>query len=236
MVDKKHNRGIINIMNILIACLIYIPLFFIGRRFAHGRYSRFDYNTRILVLFFIDVVTLMCFSILSFNVLIYLGQTDSVWVPIVLFIIRCINGYLIMLCTIKRLHDLGTEEFMALLSVIPIGGSLFSLFIMFGDSQEGVNEYDESINYQKLFPFIYTKLELFEEGNLLLLIIKDTKLFIKKENYKYTIMFKRDDYQKIYEDVRFISNKPIWVEKNKYCYYKNIKKQELLEWVNKQYG
>jgi hypothetical protein len=133
---------------------------------------------------------------------------------------------------IRRYHDIGKPSIFALFTLIPIAGWLLPVIAMFSDSQEGLNEYDESINYKEIFPEKYKKMKLTEDGNLTFFVFKDIMLFIKKENYKYTIIVKTNDWYKVSYDLRLVSNNFRLTETSKYSYYRNIKKQELINWIN----
>jgi hypothetical protein len=129
---------------------------------------------------------------------------------------------------------MGKPSIHAAFLLIPGGGIIFFLTAMFADSQEGLNEYDESIDYKKLLSDSNMKLNIVSEGNLDLLIINGIKLFIKHENYKYTIMVRTKDFYKIKDDLSVISTRFIIKETTKYVYLKNIKKKELKYWINEK--
>jgi hypothetical protein len=129
---------------------------------------------------------------------------------------------------------MGKPSIHAAFLLIPVGGIIFILTAMFADSQEGLNEYDESIDYKKLLSDGNMKLNIVSEGNLDLLIINGIKLFVKHENYKYTIMIRTNDFYKIKDDLSVISTRFIIQETSKYVYLRNIKKKELKAWINKE--
>jgi hypothetical protein len=73
------------------------------------------------------------------------------------------------------------------------------------------------------------------ENNLTLIKINGIKVFIRKENYRYTIVVRTDDYHLLYHHIREYSPNFMPVETRKYAYCKNIKKGELEEIIRRGY-
>jgi uncharacterized membrane protein YhaH (DUF805 family) len=63
-------------------------------------------------------------------------------------VLRIVAGLAIVMpffaVAVRRLHDVGYSGWMLLVSLIPIAGGLFLLFLYCKDSQPGLNEYGEN--------------------------------------------------------------------------------------------
>jgi len=56
-----------------------------------------------------------------------------------------------MIITFQRFHDLGLSGlYVFILSFVPIVSTVVSLFLFFKKGDDGINEFDEAINYKKL--------------------------------------------------------------------------------------
>jgi predicted nucleic acid-binding Zn finger protein len=122
---------------------------------------------------------------------------------------------------------MGKPSIFALTVLIPIYGWIWLIIAFFADSQKDLNEHDESIDFKKLFPEIFSDLDLIIENNLTLIKIKGVKVFIRKENYRYTIVAGSDNYYLINNYIRECSPNFLIIETGKYTYCKHIKRAEL---------
>jgi heme/copper-type cytochrome/quinol oxidase subunit 2 len=140
--------------------------------------------------------------------------------------------FVILKNMIKRFHDIGKPSIYIFATLIPIFGIIILFVTIFAESQEGINEYDESINYEDIFPENYNKFNVINESGINYLIVNNIKIFIKKENYKFTIMIKTNYAYIFHNDLRYSSNQIEIKETKEYTHYKNITKNELKKWGN----
>jgi hypothetical protein len=213
-----------------------------------------------------------------------------------------------MRLTLQRYHDLGLSGwYIFLFSYMPIVNTIVSFFLFFKKGNNEINEYDEAINYNKLFKdrhcinildkiFIvdneeyqyerylnkytikisnygennffteylskkyplnmedkyyrtnritYRAIEitadefnnLIKQMNFIVIInsfyvkIKEFDVFIRKEDFKYTIILDKNINIISKESLGIINFPGLFLEDNKYIYYKKINKNDLLMWV-----
>ena len=79
----------------------------------------------------------------------HLNQPFITLIFLLLLIATPIYG---MIITFQRYHDLGLSGLYAfILSFVPIVSTFVSLFLFFKKGDDGINEFDEAINYKKIF-------------------------------------------------------------------------------------
>ena len=85
--------------------------------------------------------------------------------------------------------------------------------------------------------FILTEKELLETFQSFLVIeddfyilLKDSSVFIRKEDFKYTVVIKKEDLPKMQDTLEVLEEKEK-IENGTYLCYKNIEKLDLLSWI-----
>ena len=259
-----------------------------------GRCFQFEFiiKTLIIIAFYI-----ICFAAIFFHFYFF-----SISAFIMLFIIAIpVLMYKSLKYTIQRFYDLGLNGWYILLKLIPILSILITIYLYFKKGNSKINEYDEAINYKKIFKekriidiydnifFIdnyeyhyekymgkyIIKISYIEENNyfteylennfninknnnlyktieitnedffnviksLKLIIvdksfyinINELKIFIRKENFEYTIIIEKNE-NNISKELLGTFNFPgLYFEDDEYFYFNKINKEELLKWVN----
>ena len=188
--------------------------------------------------------------------------------------------------TIQRFYDLGLSGWYILLKLIPIFSVFVTIYLYFKKGNSEINEYDEAINYKKLFRnkhfidihekmffvdnFEYQyerylgkyiiKISYYEEINFfteylfkyftidefnniikslnLIIInksfyinIKEFKVYIRKEDFKYTIIIDKNINNVSKELFKLFDFPGAYFEDDDYIYYNKIYKEKLLEWI-----
>jgi uncharacterized membrane protein YhaH (DUF805 family) len=221
-------------MDNLLLCgglVLIILLYLIAIRTTHGRSARFEYGTKFIVYLLLNIMSTILYDVLLHEYKdneFLLNFVNAIYCFVTLVIIFCHSRNVI-----KRFHDMGKPSIFALTVIIPILGLIWPIIAFFADSQDDLNKYDESIDFEKLFPQIIEELDLIVENNLTLIKINDIKVFIKKENYRYTIVARADKYYLLNNHIRECSPKFILVETKKYNYCKKIRKNELEKIIRK---
>jgi hypothetical protein len=84
------------------------------------------------------------------------------------------------------------------------------------------------------FSSMITELRLIEISESYYLILKQAKIFIRKEDFKYTMIINRQDSQIIETELSpmKLAVNSVYVVTDEYEFYKKIEKEKLLEWIN----
>ena len=212
---------IVHITFFILIILVYLVAF----KITHGRLARFEYGTKYILYFILYVILTIIY--IAFMHEYKNNLKIEIFIQVIYYLFSLIIVFYFSKNVIKRFHDVGKSSIFALIVLIPIFGWIGTIIAFFADSQDDLNEHDISIDYKKVFPNIFEKLNIFVENNLTLIKINGATLFIKHENYKYTIIIKTSEYHIINYYIRENSPKFILTETTKYTFCRNIKKKEL---------
>lgn len=251
-----------------------------------GRCFRFEYLIKKIIIYGLLIVIIILMIVKpSFSILFF----------IYVFIFFILDTKY----TIQRLYDLNVSGWHILLLSIPVINTLVTLALFFTKGSCKINEYDKSINYEKLFnhkcciniydkmfiidneeyqydrylekytikiskykeknfftDYLYKNYQANEEGiyrtieitgdefknmigNLDLVVIinsfyvniNEFQLFIRKEDFKYTIIIDKNTNNisdKTPESLHFPG---LFFEDENYIYYKKINKNDLFKWA-----
>jgi len=278
------------IFGIIVTLLIYGIII---KKVDSGRCFQYEFIIKTLIIIALYVI---CFVVLFIHFNYF-----SIGAFIMLFIISIpVLMYKSLKYTIQRFYDLGLNGWYILLKLIPILSILVTVYLYFKKGNSKINEYDEAINYKKIFKdkriidiydnifFIdnyeyhyekymgkyIIKISYNEEINffteylvnnfniiknnihktieitndefinsiksLKLMIvdksfyinIKELKVFIRKENFKYTIILVKNE-NNISKELFAAFNFPgSYFEDDEYIYFNKITKEELIKWIN----
>ena len=278
------------IFGIIVTLLIYGIII---KKVDSGRCFQYEFIVKTLIIIALYVI---CFVVLFIHFNYF-----SISAFIMLFIISIpVLMYKSLKYTIQRFYDLGLNGWYILLKLIPILSILVTIYLYFKKGNSKINEYDEAINYKKIFKekriidiydnifFIdnyeyhyekymgkyIIKISYNDENNffteylinkfnivknnihktieitndefintiksLKLIIVdksfyinlKELKIFIRKENFKYTIILEKYENnisKELFEAFNFIGS---YFEDDEYIYFNKITKEELIKWIN----
>jgi len=216
--------------NIFFGFILLLITYPIAIKTTNGRLARFEYNTKLFILFiiFIPIIILFFFIFYDKNI----NEKIKILLLIFLIISFVILYFINLRLLIRRFFDIGKPTIYIFATLIPLFGLIILIISIFSESQEGINEYDESINYKNIFKENLSKLNIIKEYGVDILIINNIKLFVKNENYKFTIMMNTENAYILHNDIRSLSKNIIIKETKKFIYYKNIIKYEFIKWIN----
>jgi len=278
------------IFGIIVTLLIYGIII---KKVDSGRCFQYEFIVKTLIIIALYVI---CFVVLFIHFNYF-----SISAFIMLFIISIpVLMYKSLKYTIQRFYDLGLNGWYILLKLIPILSILVTIYLYFKKGNSKINEYDEAINYKKIFKekriidiydnifFIdnyeyhyekymgkyIIKISYNDENNffteylinkfnivknnihktieitndefintiksLKLIIVdksfyinlKELKIFIRKENFKYTIILEKYENnisKELFEAFNFIGS---YFEDDEYIYFNKITKEDLIKWIN----
>ena len=107
------------------------------------RCFRYEFVIKTLIIFGVYILNILYFAF-AYSRLPFLSPFFLLSIPAMV-----IYGIKI---TLQRYHDLGLSGwYVFFLSFVPIVSTVVSLFLFFKKGDDGINEYDEPINYKKLF-------------------------------------------------------------------------------------
>ena len=99
---------------------------------SEGRYNRAKYWGRLILI-----------SIIYVLVIVTLFSTNFVYVPSIALYLTLPYLVVILLCIIKRLHDLDKSGWFALLYFVPLANTVMMIILAFMKGTVGFNEYGE---------------------------------------------------------------------------------------------
>jgi len=209
---------------ILISIFIIMPLVTILKT-KNGRVFRFQYMIYVLSIYFYYIISIIFF--------IFLPGLHNILIIILLSVAFNMN----VEYTIQRLFDTNKSKYLAFLYLIPPFFIILNIYLFFQESIYGINKYDTSINFYKLLEGKINydiKPKEYSRGFEYICkkyIIKNIEVLIRTEDFKYSILIKKNDELKIKEDIEILTCPGTFIEDIEYFYYRKINKKELMLWA-----
>lgn len=275
---------------IIIILIIYAIII---KKVDSGRCFRYEYIIKTLIIIGLYII---CYVLVFIHFYVY---SLNAFVMI-FFILIPVLMYKSLKYTIQRFYDLGLSRWYILLKLIPVFSIFVTIYLYFKKGNAEINEYDEAINYKKIFKNkhfidihenmlfvddyeyqyerymgkIIIKISYNEELNyftehlykyfsiietqihktieltkdeldniiksLNLIIINDSfyinikefKIFIRKEDFKYTIILDKNINNISKDFFKTFDFPGAFYEDDNYYYFNKIYKENLLEWIN----
>ena len=195
------------------------------QRTKSGRCFLFEYICKMSIIYTIYII---CF-IRLYNLYGISGRHD--FFTFLTFCCILIFPFLTFFSTkysIQRLFDINKSKKYIYFRFIPIVSIFMTLYLFFQKNNPELNDYDNIVDYHKLFGNNFYQIY----KNYVL--IDDLKIFIRRENFKYTIIIEKNSIETFKEKIKKLNipnNYFYEFEDEKYMYYNKISKRELSLWV-----